>query len=217
MTKGPDGHAKAKACITFNISISESWNWSIFTHFLKNLFWFLAFWNRYSWVNHCGMWVDFRVDSYTYRRLGMIFSPYIFHVLFLFCWTYGISVSRVLCFFFFFFSLNCKSVSGHIVTKAKWYIESYSRSIYFFDFLFLSQWMGSARVIKETRATLLDIQIFSFIWCDAYRQIMVGLPPMIDYLRFFFFFYSLITKVYNCPPFVVYQIRHVFHTQVSWV
>jgi hypothetical protein len=108
-----------KSMHNINISISESWNWSIFTHFLKNLFWFLAFWNRYSWVNHCGMWVDFTVDSYTYRRLGMIFSPYIFHVLFLFCWTYGISVSRVLCFFFFF--LNCKSVSGHIVTKAKWY------------------------------------------------------------------------------------------------
>ena len=41
--------------------------------------------------------------------------------------------------------------------------------------------------------------ILSSTWCGACGRIIVGLPPVIDCLCFFFLFSLLTTKMHNCP------------------
>jgi hypothetical protein len=43
------------------------------------------------------------------------------------------------------------------------------------------------------------VAIPSFTWCGACRRIMVGLPPVINCLCFFFLLSLLTSKMHNCP------------------
>ena len=50
----------------------------------------------------------------------------------------------------------------------------------------------------------------SFTWCGACREIMIGLPLVIDYLWFFFLFSLLTTKVHNCPLCLLFVKSNIF-------
>jgi len=50
----------------------------------------------------------------------------------------------------------------------------------------------------------------SYTWCGAYRQIMIGLPSVIDCLSFFFLFSFMTTKVCNCPLYFLFVRSGMF-------
>jgi hypothetical protein len=98
---------------------------------------------------------------------------------------------------------------------------SYPFTRCFFDFFFPHRVSG-AHAIKETHVTLLCGHIWSFVislyaqscpfptWCGVCRQIMAGLPPIINCLCFFFIFSLMTTKVNNCSFYLLFIKSDMF-------
>jgi hypothetical protein len=97
---------------------------------------------------------------------------------------------------------------------------------HFFSFPFLPRWMGDARAIKDVCDAFWwpNLVIHCFLGCAAVpfpiwrgtcRQIIIGLPPVIDYCVFSFF--SLSWQLKCTLVLFVCLIKHGWHTQVYWV
>ena len=60
-------------------------------------------------------------------------------------------------------------------------------------------------VDKSSLRHLIECVVVPFsTWCDACKQIMIGLPPMIDCLLFFLLFSFLTIKMHNCSLYLLF-------------